>query len=136
MSFNNTACACTLVISRIIQKYIKCNILSRKISLKSNNRTTTNCAVQPRVTSDGINAESDNSNGNGSAGVVAEVVAEVKVDPTMQIGQGDVKPNICELPESTKPTVHFSKKKKRQSSYKSERDYNPETPVIFHITQE
>ena len=71
--------------------------------------------MQPRVTSDDINAESDNSNGNGSAGVVAEV----KVDPTMQIGQGDVKPNICELPESTKPTVHFSKKKKRQSSYKT-----------------
>ena len=59
--------------------------------------------------------ESDNSNGNGSAGVVAEVT----VDPTMQIGQGDVKPNIHELPDSTKPTVHFSKKKKRQNNYRT-----------------
>ena len=59
--------------------------------------------------------ESDNSNGNGSAGVVAEV----KVDPTMEIGQGDVKANIRELPDSTKPTVHFSKKKKkRQNNYR------------------
>ena len=86
-----------------------------KISLKSNNRTTTNCTVQPRVTSDDVNAESDNDNGNGSQGVFAEV----KVDPTMQIGQGDVKPYIHEMTESTKPTVHFSKKKKRQSSYKT-----------------
>ena len=63
--------------------------------------------MQPRVTGEDINVESDNSNGNEG------VVAEVKLDPTMQMGQGDVKPNICELPESTKPAVHFSKKKKR-----------------------
>ena len=57
----------------------------------------------------------DNENGNGSEGVIAEV----KLDPTMQIGQGDVKPNIHELPDGTKPTVHFSKKKKRQNSYRT-----------------
>ena len=33
--------------------------IKQKISLICNNRTTTNCAVQPRVTSDDINAESD-----------------------------------------------------------------------------
>ena len=62
--------------------------------------------MQPRVTSGDVIDESD-GNGSGSQGEVAEV----KVDPTMQIGQGDIKSNICELPESTKPTVHFSKKK-------------------------
>ena len=64
--------------------------------------------------------ESDNSkgNGNGSAGVVAEV----KVDPTMEIGQGDVKANIHELPDSTKPTVHFSKKKKRGRTITEQND--------------
>ena len=51
--------------------------------------------MQPKVTSEDINAESDNSNGNEG------VVAEVKLDPTMQMGQGDVDPNIHELPEST-----------------------------------
>ena len=65
---------------------------------------------------DDINAESD-GNGNGSEGVVAEV--NMKIDPTMQIGQGDVEPNVHELAESTKPTVHFSKKRKRQSNYKT-----------------
>ena len=57
----------------------------------------------------------DNENGNGSEGVVAEV----KLNPTMQIGHGDIKPNIYELPDSTKPTVHISKKKKRQNSYRT-----------------
>ena len=45
--------------------------IKQKISLTSNNRTTTNCAVQPRVTSDDVIGESD-GNGNGSEGVVAE----------------------------------------------------------------
>ena len=45
--------------------------------------------MQP--TSGDVNPESY-GNGNGSEGVVSEV--SVKIDPTMQIGQGDVKPNV------------------------------------------
>ena len=45
------------------------------------------------------------ANSNGSEGVVAEV--HVKVDPTMQIGQGNIKPNVRELPRKYKTNSVF-----------------------------